>query len=75
LGIGWSFDIAMKGLNPRVLDTECSESGRLFNNGLETGLELGQKRLNVSLGFSIMTSFSHKSELLRAYTSMISTNI
>jgi hypothetical protein len=65
-----SFDVEMEGLDPRVLDSECSESRRLFYTGFETGLQIGQKRLDFSLDFLITTMFSLKSELLKAYPNM-----
>jgi hypothetical protein len=49
--IGRSFGVATKGLIPRVPNSECLESGRLFYNGLETELGLRQKRLDFVFRF------------------------
>ena len=65
-----SFDVEMEGLDLRVPDSECSESGRLFYTSFETGLQIEQKRLDFSLGFLITTMFSLKSDLLKAYPNM-----
>jgi hypothetical protein len=37
--IGQSSGVEVEGLNPWVSNSECSEFGRLFNSGFETGFK------------------------------------
>ena len=58
--------MGVEGLNPKVPNSERSESGRLFYTDFKIELGLRQKRLDFSPSFSITTLLSLKLELLRA---------
>ena len=49
--------LGTESLNPRVPDSVCSESGRIFFIGLEPDLEWGRKWLDFYVRFGITTAF------------------